>query len=100
MRDLIKLTCQDCKRDNYVTDKNKRTMTEKFAIKKFCNACRKHTDTKKARSPRAEGTAGGVRCRLRYPRRRTLDLDRCVNRERRSRRRLGCTAPRYRRLRG
>ena len=40
MRDLIKLTCQTCKRDNYVTSKNKRTQTEKFEIKKFCNACR------------------------------------------------------------
>jgi large subunit ribosomal protein L33 len=49
MRDLIKLTCQACKRDNYVTDKNKRTMTEKFAIKKFCNACRKHTEHKEGK---------------------------------------------------
>jgi large subunit ribosomal protein L33 len=49
MRDLIKLTCQSCKRDNYVTDKNKRTMTEKFAIKKFCNACRKHTEHKEGK---------------------------------------------------
>jgi large subunit ribosomal protein L33 len=49
MRDLIKLTCQACKRDNYVTDKNKRTMTEKFTIKKFCNACRKHTEHKEGK---------------------------------------------------
>jgi large subunit ribosomal protein L33 len=49
MRDLIKLTCQDCKRDNYVTDKNKRTQTEKFEIKKFCNACRKHTQHKEGK---------------------------------------------------
>lgn len=49
MRDLIKLTCQSCKRDNYVTDKNKRTMTEKFVIKKFCNACRSHTEHKEGK---------------------------------------------------
>ena len=49
MRDLIKLTCEACKRDNYVTDKNKRTMTEKFSIKKFCNACRKHTQHKEGK---------------------------------------------------
>jgi large subunit ribosomal protein L33 len=49
MRDLIKLTCQACKRDNYVTDKNKRTMTEKFTIKKFCRACRKHTEHKEGK---------------------------------------------------
>jgi large subunit ribosomal protein L33 len=49
MRDLIKLTCQTCKRDNYVTDKNKRTQTEKFEIKKFCRACRAHTAHKEGK---------------------------------------------------
>jgi large subunit ribosomal protein L33 len=49
MRDLIKLTCQTCKRDNYVTDKNKRTQTEKFEIKKFCRACRCHTAHKEGK---------------------------------------------------
>jgi large subunit ribosomal protein L33 len=49
MRDLIKLTCQTCKRDNYVTDKNKRTQTEKFEIKKFCKACRCHTQHKEGK---------------------------------------------------
>jgi large subunit ribosomal protein L33 len=49
MRDLIKLTCQTCKRDNYVTDKNKRTQTEKFEIKKFCRACRVHTQHKEGK---------------------------------------------------
>jgi large subunit ribosomal protein L33 len=49
MRDLIKLTCENCKRDNYVTDKNKRTMTEKFSIKKYCNACRTHTNHKEGK---------------------------------------------------
>lgn len=42
MRDLIKMTCASCGRANYTTDKNKRTMTEKFEIKKFCRACRSH----------------------------------------------------------
>lgn len=49
MRDLIKLTCTECGRDNYVTDKNKRTMTHKFQIKKFCSACRKHAMHKEGR---------------------------------------------------
>jgi large subunit ribosomal protein L33 len=53
MRELIKLSCQDCKRDNYVTDKNKRTMTEKFAIKKYCRACKKHTEHKEGRISKA-----------------------------------------------
>ena len=42
MRDIIKMTCGNCGRANYTTTKNKRTMSEKFEIKKFCPACRKH----------------------------------------------------------
>jgi large subunit ribosomal protein L33 len=42
MRDLIKMTCGNCNRTNYTTTKNKRTMSEKFEIKKFCPVCRKH----------------------------------------------------------
>jgi large subunit ribosomal protein L33 len=42
MRDLIKMTCGNCGRANYTTTKNKRTMTEKFEVKKFCPSCRKH----------------------------------------------------------
>jgi len=43
MRDLLSLVCEDCKRRNYTTDKNKRTMSEKLSLKKYCNSCRKHT---------------------------------------------------------
>ncbi len=43
MRDLIGLQCDGCKRRNYVTSKNKKRQTEKFAIKKFCPSCRSHT---------------------------------------------------------
>jgi len=46
MRDLFHLRCQACGRDNYVSDKNKRTMAEKLTIKKYCAACRIHTDHK------------------------------------------------------
>ncbi len=42
MRDIIKMTCSNCGRANYYTTKNKRTMAEKFEIKKYCPACRKH----------------------------------------------------------
>lgn len=49
MRDLIKLSCESCGRDNYVTDKNKRRMPEKFNIKKFCKGCRGHTNHKEGR---------------------------------------------------
>jgi large subunit ribosomal protein L33 len=49
MRDTIKMTCAQCGRANYHTTKNKRTMTEKFVIKKFCPACRKHNDHKEGK---------------------------------------------------
>jgi len=43
MRDLLALSCEECKRRNYTTDKNKRTMTDKLSLRKYCNSCRKHT---------------------------------------------------------
>ena len=49
MRDIIKLTCANCGRANYHTTKNKRTMTEKFVIKKFCAICRKHFEHKEGK---------------------------------------------------
>jgi large subunit ribosomal protein L33 len=49
MRDLFNLRCETCGRDNYVSDKNKRNMPEKFKIKKFCYGCRKHTTHKEAK---------------------------------------------------
>ena len=43
MRDILHLACQDCKRRNYSTTKNKKNTTEKLELKKFCRFCRKHT---------------------------------------------------------
>jgi len=43
MRDIITLACSECKGRNYTTTRNKKTMTEKLELKKFCNSCRKHT---------------------------------------------------------
>ena len=43
MRELIALACSECKRKNYTTTKNKRTMTDKLALRKFCKFCRRHT---------------------------------------------------------
>ena len=42
-RDKITLVCQDCKRKNYATTKNKRRTPDKLELKKYCNACRSHT---------------------------------------------------------
>jgi large subunit ribosomal protein L33 len=41
MRDIIKLTCANCSRANY--------HTEKFVIKKFCPVCRKHFEHKEGK---------------------------------------------------
>ncbi|MDH3347646.1 MAG: 50S ribosomal protein L33 [Desulfobulbaceae bacterium] len=42
MRDIITLACNDCKRRNYTTTKNKRTIPHKLELKKFCPFCRTH----------------------------------------------------------
>jgi large subunit ribosomal protein L33 len=43
MRDIINLACQECKRRNYSTTKNKKKTTERLEFSKFCRFCRKHT---------------------------------------------------------
>lgn len=40
---LIKLGCQDCKRVNYWTRKNKKQVERKIELKKYCKWCRKQT---------------------------------------------------------
>ena len=43
MRDLVKLVCEECKNENYYTDKNKKLNPERIEFKKYCPKCRKHT---------------------------------------------------------
>ncbi len=43
MRDIITLQCGGCKNRNYSTTKNKKTMTGRLELKKYCSACRSHT---------------------------------------------------------
>jgi large subunit ribosomal protein L33 len=43
MRDIISLACNECKRRNYSTTKNKKKTTERLQIRKFCPFCRTHT---------------------------------------------------------
>ncbi|HEU5360655.1 MAG TPA: 50S ribosomal protein L33 [Candidatus Deferrimicrobiaceae bacterium] len=49
MRDIITLACSECKARNYTTTRNKKTMTEKLELKKFCPSCRKHTPHKETK---------------------------------------------------
>jgi large subunit ribosomal protein L33 len=48
-RTIIALECTACKERNYSTTKNKRTMTEKLTLSKFCRRCRKHTEHKETK---------------------------------------------------
>jgi len=49
MRDQIVLACNDCKRRNYITKKNKRLHPDRMECQKYCSACRKHTAHKETR---------------------------------------------------
>ena len=42
-RVLIGLVCEICKKQNYVTIKNKINTTEALKLKKYCNKCQKQT---------------------------------------------------------
>ncbi|NPA50439.1 MAG: 50S ribosomal protein L33 [Epsilonproteobacteria bacterium] len=43
MREIIHLGCEECKRRNYHTTKNKKNTPDKLALRKYCKWCRKHT---------------------------------------------------------
>jgi len=46
---LIRMKCSVCKRANYYTSKNKKTVEKKLAYKKFCKWCKKTTAHKEAK---------------------------------------------------
>lgn len=46
---LAKLECVDCKRINYFTTRNKKTVKQKLLLKKFCKHCSKHADHKEVK---------------------------------------------------
>jgi large subunit ribosomal protein L33 len=43
MRDIVTLTCTECKQRNYTTTKNKKNTPDKLEFKKYCRFCQKHT---------------------------------------------------------
>ncbi|MBT9448444.1 MAG: 50S ribosomal protein L33 [Desulfobacterales bacterium] len=43
MRIIVTLSCSECKRRNYTTTKNKRTIPNKLEFSKYCRFCRRHT---------------------------------------------------------
>ncbi len=48
-RELVILACEDCKRRNYTTNKNKREHPDRVTFRKFCRFCGKHTPHKETR---------------------------------------------------
>ena len=49
VRDKLTLSCEDCKRRNYQTYKNKRNDPDRLELKKYCPFCRKHTAHKETK---------------------------------------------------
>lgn len=48
-RPPINLACEDCKRRNYVTTKNKSNTQGRLELRKFCPWCRNHTAHRETR---------------------------------------------------
>ncbi|HMB66055.1 MAG TPA: 50S ribosomal protein L33 [Patescibacteria group bacterium] len=40
---MIKMECTECKKINYFSRKNKRTIKDRLQLKKFCSNCGTHT---------------------------------------------------------
>lgn len=49
MRVRVTLACQECKRRNYTTMKNKRNDPERIEFQKFCKWCGSHTTHKETK---------------------------------------------------
>jgi large subunit ribosomal protein L33 len=49
VRIAVTLACEDCKRRNYQTDKNRRNDPERIELRKFCRWCGRHTAHKETR---------------------------------------------------
>ncbi|MCH8819921.1 MAG: 50S ribosomal protein L33 [Acidobacteria bacterium] len=49
MKENITLQCTECKRKNYTSTKNKRTVTQRLELKKYCKWCRRHTQHKETK---------------------------------------------------
>ena len=48
-QEQITLICPDCQRRNYHTSKNKKNVTDRLELRKYCKWCRKHTAHKETK---------------------------------------------------
>jgi len=49
MRVGITLACTECKRRNYMTNKNKKNNPDRVEFKKYCSHCKTHTPHKETK---------------------------------------------------
>ena len=49
MREQVTLACEQCKRRNYTTTKNKRLHPDRIEYRKYCRFCGTHTAHKETR---------------------------------------------------
>jgi large subunit ribosomal protein L33 len=49
MRTGVTLACAECKRRNYITNKNKKNNPDRIELKKYCKHCKTHTSHKETR---------------------------------------------------
>jgi len=49
VRVKVTLACQDCKRRNYNTTKNKKNNPDRIEMKKYCKFCKAHTAHKETK---------------------------------------------------
>jgi large subunit ribosomal protein L33 len=49
MREVIHLSCGECKRKNYTTTKDRKKQSGKIELKKYCPFCRRHVQHREAK---------------------------------------------------
>jgi large subunit ribosomal protein L33 len=49
VRPTITMACNECKRRNYTTVKNKRNNPDRVELRKFCRWCGRHTSHRETR---------------------------------------------------
>jgi len=48
-QDLITFSCTECQRHNYYSTKNKKNVTDRMELKKYCRWCKHHTPHKETK---------------------------------------------------
>ena len=48
-QEQVTLACTECQRRNYHSSKNKKNVTERLELSKYCKWCRKHTPHKETK---------------------------------------------------